>query len=93
MKREHSGTDLYCKGNIHSEGKRYVSIFILNSGQKDVEVFCVALVTYKLTLIYEINDSSAKHVNLKKNLIVPFGLSPLSGIVERKNILKVAEIR
>ena len=24
---------------------------IINSGQKDVEVFCVALVTYKLTII------------------------------------------
>ena len=36
-------------------------------GQKDVEVFCVALVTYKLTIIYEINDPSAKYVNLTKN--------------------------
>ena len=33
---------------------------IINSSQKDVEVFCVALVTYKLTIIYEINDPSAK---------------------------------
>ena len=28
----------------------YQSI-VINSGQKDVEVFCVALVTYKLTII------------------------------------------
>ena len=41
-------------------------IVIINSGQKDVEVFCVALVTYKLTIIYKINDPSAKYVNLKK---------------------------
>ena len=33
---------------------------IINSCQKDVEVFCVALVTYKLTKIYENNDPSAK---------------------------------
>ena len=51
--------------------------YIINSGQKDVEVFCVALVTYKLTIIYEINDSNAKYVNLKKNLIMRrFGLIP-----------------
>ena len=54
---------------------------IINSGQKDVEVFCVALVTYKLAIIYDINDPSAKYVNLKKNLIIQrFGLSPSSGI-------------
>ena len=28
-----------------------ISCMIINSGQKDVEVFCVALVTYKLTII------------------------------------------
>ena len=39
---------------------------IINSGQKDVEVFCVALVTYKLTIIQKINDPCAKYVNLKK---------------------------
>ena len=39
---------------------------IINSGQKDGEVFCVALVTYKLTIIEKINDPSAKYVNLKK---------------------------
>ena len=38
-----------------------------------------------LTIIYEINDPSAKDVNLKKNLIIRrFGLSPLSGMVVRK---------
>ena len=39
---------------------------IINSGQKDVEVFCVVLVTYKLRIIKKINDPSAKYVNLKK---------------------------
>ena len=49
---------------------------IINSSQKDVEVFCVALVTYKLMIISEINDPSAKYVNLKKNLIIGrFGFS------------------
>ena len=43
---------------------------LINSCQKDVEVFCVALVTYKLTKIYENNDPSAKYVNLEKNLII-----------------------
>ena len=58
---------------------------IINSGQKDVEVFCVALVRCKLTIIYEINDSSAKYVNLKKNLIIRrFGFCPSSGMVIRK---------
>ena len=58
---------------------------IMNSGQKDVEVFCVALVTYKLTIIYEINDLSAKYANLKKNLIIRrFGLSTSSDMVVRK---------
>ena len=48
---------------------------IINSSQKDDEVFCVALVT-------EINDPSAKYVNLEKNLIIRrFGLSPSSGII------------
>ena len=56
-------------------------------------MFCVAPVTYKLTIIYEINDPSAKYVNLKKNLIIRFGLSPSSGMVVRKNVLKIAEIR
>ena len=57
---------------------------IINSSQKDVEVFCVALVTYKLTIICEFNDPSTKYVNLKKNLIIRrFGLSPSSGMVVR----------
>ena len=57
-------------------------------------MFCVALVTNKFTIIYEINDSSAKYVNLKKNLtILCFGLSPSSGMVLRKNILKITEAR
>ena len=44
-------------------------------------MFCVALVTHKLTIIYEINDSSAKYVNLKKKFVIRrFGLSPSSGI-------------
>ena len=43
-------------------------IIIINSGQKDIEVFCVAVVTYKLTIIYQINDPSAKYINLEKNL-------------------------
>ena len=44
-------------------------------------MLCVALVTYKLTISYEINDPSAKYVNLEKNLITRrFGLSPSSGI-------------
>ena len=55
---------------------------IINSGQKDVEVLCIALVTYQLTIIYETNDPSAKYVNLKKNLIIRrFGRSPSSGMV------------
>ena len=48
------------------------------------------------TIIYEINDPSAKYVNLEKNLIIRrFGLSPSSGMVIRngKNIFKIAEIR
>ena len=52
---------------------------MINSSQKDVEVFCVALpmVTYKLTIICEIDGLSAKYVNLEKNLIIRrFGLSP-----------------
>ena len=58
---------------------------IINSGQKDVEVFCVALVTYKLTIIYEINDPSANYVHLNKNLIIRrFELSPSSGMVVKK---------
>ena len=59
---------------------------IINSGQKDVEVFCVALVTYKLTIILKINDPSAKYVNLKKKILIirRFGLSPSSGMVVRK---------
>ena len=58
------------------------SVMIINSSKKDVEVFCVALVTYKLTIIYRINDLSAKYVNLKKNLIIRrSGLSPSSGMV------------
>ena len=62
---------------------------IINSSQKDVEVFCVVLVTYKLAIIYEVNDPSAKYVNFEKNLIIRrFGLSPLSGVAVRKNILE-----
>ena len=39
----------------------------------------------ELTIIYEINDPSAKYVNLEKNLIVlRFGLSPSSGTVVRE---------
>ena len=40
---------------------------IINSSKKDVEVFCAALVSYKFTVIYEINDPSAKYINLEKN--------------------------
>ena len=55
---------------------------IIDSCQKDVEAFCAALVSYKVTIIYEINDPSAKYVNLEKNFkIRPFGLSPSSGMV------------
>ena len=39
--------------------KKYFYVTI-NSSQKDAEVFCVALVGYKVTTIYEINDSSAE---------------------------------
>ena len=44
----------------------FMVYIIINSGQKDVQVFCVALVTYKVTIIKKINDPSAKYVNLKK---------------------------
>ena len=50
---------------------------IINSGQKDIEVFCVALVRYKLTIIYEINDPSAKNVSLKKNLNFKYSIKVL----------------
>ena len=54
---------------------------LINSGQKDVEVFFIALVTYKLTIIYEINDSSAQYITLIKHLIIRrFRLSPSSDI-------------
>ena len=51
---------------------------------------------FGLTIIYEINDPSAKYVNLEKNLIIR-----LSGLALRQvwwigmgiNILKIAEIR
>ena len=60
-------------------------------------MFCAALVTYKFTIIYEINDPNAKYINLEKNLIIRrFGLSLLSGMAVRngKNIfLKIAELR
>ena len=49
-----------------------------------------------LTIIYEINDPSAKYVSLEKKLIIRrFRLSPSSGMVVRngKDILKIAEIR
>ena len=53
----------------------------INSSQKDVEVFCVPLVSHKVT-IYEINDQSAKYVNLEKNLQIRRSrLSPSSGMV------------
>ena len=45
----------------------------------------MVLLTYKLTIIYGINYSSAKYINLKKNLIIRrFGLSPSPGMVVRK---------
>ena len=47
----------------------YLIYLKINSSQKDVKVFCVALVTGKLTIIYEIDYPSAKYVNLKKRLI------------------------
>ena len=68
----------------------------MNYSQKYVEVLCAALVTYKLTIVYEIDNPSANHANLEKNVIRRrFGLSPSSGMVVRngKNILKIAEIR
>ena len=48
--------------------EKILTFFItINSSQKDVEVFCVAVVNISLTIIREINDPSAKCVNLKKN--------------------------
>ena len=41
---------------------------IINSCKKDVEVFCAALVSYKVTKIYEIYDPSADYKNLEKKL-------------------------
>ena len=39
----------------------------------------------KLSIIYEINDSTAKYVNVEKNLIIRrFGLSPSSSMVTKK---------
>ena len=70
---------------MSSHMKPVTSDILINSGEKDVEVFCVALVTYKLKIIHKINDPSGKYVNLKKNLIIQcFGLNPSSGIVVRK---------
>ena len=46
---------------------------LTSDSKKDVEVFCVALVTYKLTIIYEINDPSAKYVNVRER----FDILPL----------------
>ena len=44
-----------------------IKMQIINSSQKDVEEFYVALVTYKLTKkSKKINDPSAKYVNLKE---------------------------
>ena len=37
--------------DINSSSNGSDGSIIINSGQKDVEVFCVALVTYKLTII------------------------------------------
>ena len=55
---------------------------IINSSQKDFEVFCVALVSYKVTIIYDIDDPSAKYENLEKMVkIRRFGRSPSSGMV------------
>ena len=55
---------------------------VINSSQKNVEVFCVALVSYKVTIIHEINDPSAKYESLEKKFkIRRFGLSPSSGMV------------
>ena len=43
-----------------------IKMQIINSCRKDVEVFFVALVTYKLALFLKINDPSPKYVNLKE---------------------------
>ena len=71
--------------------KEILNCMIINFSQKDVEVFCIALVTYKLTIIYEINDPIAKYIDLEKNLIIRrFGLSLSSGVVRngKKYIFK-----
>ena len=39
----------------------------INCTQRDVEVFCVSLVSFKVTVIYEINDPRAKYENLEKS--------------------------
>ena len=59
------------------------------------KVFSVALVSYKVTIIYEINDPSAKYENLEKKLkIRRFGLIPLSSMVAWNGMnLKKAGIR
>ena len=58
-------------------------------------MFCVALVTYKLTIIDEINDPSAKYINLEKNLVIRrFRLNPSSGMVSIGiNIVIIITIR
>ena len=61
-----SGSKLLGKLDLARSYWQVLVNILINSGQKDVEVFCVALVTYKLEIIYKINDPSAKHVNLKK---------------------------
>ena len=58
-------------------------------------MFCVALVTYKLTIIDEINNPSAKYINLEKNLVIRrFGLNSSSGMVSIGiNIVIIITIR
>ena len=41
---------------------------IINSSQKDIDAFCVAIVSYKVLTIYQINELSAKYESLEKKL-------------------------
>ena len=46
----------------------FVVNIVINSGENDVEVFCVALVKCKITIISKINEPSAKYGNFETNI-------------------------
>ena len=52
---------------------------------KDVEVSCVALVSYKVRIIYEINEPSAKYVNVE---VRSFDSIPDERLSPKRRILK-----